>query len=255
MRHANECKHSYYNILALIHKLQLAFHFGYYMNAKSILYELQPIMKEFRSDLNYFTWHFFASMAYYSLYHRYPGQGKYIRLARKHKRKLQCERKEFRTCPNSTPLSPLLDAEDLFSRITRKRRSQQYAGRSALVDAYDAAIKALATARFVNMEALANERAGFAFCEVNDQFRARNYFSRALQLYDEWGATAKGAWLKEKVDISASVRNIFSDSYNSKSWVGNTIAVPQSLHVIEEESSSMASDRQLLNPASQSSTK
>jgi hypothetical protein len=30
MRHANECCHTYYTILALIHKLQLAFHFGNY---------------------------------------------------------------------------------------------------------------------------------------------------------------------------------------------------------------------------------
>ena len=196
--------------------------------------DLKPIIAMSRSDYNYFTWHFFASLTYYEQFRR-TDQRRYLRLARKHKQKLKRERREFRSCPNSTPLSPLLDAEDL-SVIGKKIKNQQ--GKEALAEAYNTAIKAVAKAGFVNMEALANERAAFAFCKEKDAARAENYFSRALILYEDgWGATVKHDWLKEKAGLAlALIRRM---KYQSTGLVlPNTISVgKKSLDIIEEEAS------------------
>lgn len=49
------------------------------------------------------------------------------------------------------------------------------------------------------MEALANERVGFAFGHCSDAERAEVFLERAIDLYcDEYGAKNKAAWLKEK---------------------------------------------------------
>jgi hypothetical protein len=54
----------------------------------------------------------------------------------------------------------------------------------------------------VNEEALANELAGHFYLETGRRKRSVQYFSRALEKYNEWGAVAKAATLTKYFDRS-----------------------------------------------------
>ena len=56
---------------------------------------------------------------------------------------------------------------------------------------YDATIRVAARSGFSVIEAIANERAGEYMSSVGDSFWAESYLTRALLLYNEWGANAK----------------------------------------------------------------
>jgi hypothetical protein len=126
--------------------------------------------------------------------------------------------------------------------MKKRKKNQRLGAQKALAECYDTAIKAVADAGFVNMEALANERAAFVFCKDNDQSRAEQYFSRALELNkNEWGATAKYGWLDEKSELalSSTRADTWGGNLVSSGLVGNTIAVSTKntapLAIIEEE--------------------
>jgi len=57
--------------------------------------------------------------------------------------------------------------------------------------AYDAAISVATRSGFLHDAALANERAGIWFRSLGDDFWASSFISKAHELYQEWGATAK----------------------------------------------------------------
>jgi hypothetical protein len=60
---------------------------------------------------------------------------------------------------------------------------------------YDAAILSAKTHKFVNEEALANELAGHFYLDTGRKIKSMNYFMRAFENYNEWGAVAKAASL------------------------------------------------------------
>jgi len=62
----------------------------------------------------------------------------------------------------------------------------EYAAKS-----YDEAIKAAKEHRFLNDEALANEKAALFHKENGNKISSAEYLDRAQQCYDEWGAVAK----------------------------------------------------------------
>jgi len=65
---------------------------------------------------------------------------------------------------------------------------------------YDAAISSSKTHKFVNEEALANELTGHFYLETGRRNRSVQYFSRAFEKYNEWGAVAKSNTLTEYLD-------------------------------------------------------
>jgi hypothetical protein len=69
---------------------------------------------------------------------------------------------------------------------------------------YDAAILSSKAHKFVNEEALANELAGYFYLETGRTKRSEQYFSRAFEKYNEWGAVAKANTLTKYFFISGS---------------------------------------------------
>jgi hypothetical protein len=75
---------------------------------------------------------------------------------------------------------------------------------------YDEAVASSRKSALPNLEALANERAWMASSAKN--IPAKNYFGRAVQLYAQWGATAKVASLQKQ---AASLNNTKSTTNRS----------------------------------------
>lgn len=63
---------------------------------------------------------------------------------------------------------------------------------------YDLAISAAGRLGFLQMQALANERAGIFFLDHPESEHAEIYISRALDLYSQWGAIAKVKQMKRR---------------------------------------------------------
>jgi hypothetical protein len=88
--------------------------------------------------------------------------------------------------PNILPILAILEAEDLASRNR---------GDTQLLEAsFRHGIQANYVARLTQMEALANERASFAFAQRSEYALAHGFFERANDLYLDYGADNKAAW-------------------------------------------------------------
>jgi hypothetical protein len=79
----------------------------------------------------------------------------------------------------------LLNAE--YATLNDNKRSDG----DEIKKAYDAAISIATRSGFLHDAALANGRAGIRFRSFDDDFWASSYISKAHELYQEWGATAK----------------------------------------------------------------
>lgn len=91
----------------------------------------------------------------------------------------------------------ILKAESLS--IQRQQRCWRKPSTGAVKDAYDFAIQASARSGFLQDHALANELAGHHFLwEENESFLSRTYIKRAYEIYNDWGASAKSAELKNR---------------------------------------------------------
>jgi ribosomal protein S28E/S33 len=55
----------------------------------------------------------------------------------------------------------------------------------------------------MNFEAMANESAALYFFEEGDEDWGMSYMSKALHLYQEWGATGKTEQLREQYEFQA----------------------------------------------------
>ena len=66
---------------------------------------------------------------------------------------------------------------------------------------YDAAILSAKTHKFVNEQALSNELAGHFYLDTGRKIKSVNYFMRAFESYNEWGAVAKAASLTKYFEI------------------------------------------------------
>jgi histidine kinase len=222
VRSATESKLNYPLTMLWMHKLQLAYHFGFYSSVESIIQNLNSTMSNgLRYHFHFVTMNFYGALSSFEQY-RTSRQRKSLRQARAFKREL--EKLEASNCPNSGPLLTLLIAEELSTKRTTK----------ALLEAtYNTSIKAMSDAGLVQMQALANERAGFIFSTFSDHFMAKTYFQRAMSLYrDAYGAVAKHDWLQETAERLLGAIDS-SNGIRRASWVGNTISVEQQS---EEES-------------------
>ena len=75
---------------------------------------------------------------------------------------------------------------------------------SPSIASYDAAIKVCSRSGLVHYVAFLNERAGIFAFEKNDEREAEFYLTRALELYEDWGALGKVAHLKRRYEFLAS---------------------------------------------------
>jgi hypothetical protein len=172
----------------LMYKVLLSYHFGYYDSAELALKDLVPCFKVLKLSPHFYTYHTIASMTYMALY-RKDGKGKYLRMARSHKKKLSTLRGD--DCPNSKPLLTVLAAEELSLVSTVNLPNYEIAVTSAA--------EVCSEAGLVQYTALVYERAGFTFAKNGNVAMAKEYFNRALVLYDEeWGSLAKCEWLTEQ---------------------------------------------------------
>ncbi|GKY92104.1 hypothetical protein MPSEU_000181800 [Mayamaea pseudoterrestris] len=72
-----------------------------------------------------------------------------------------------------------------------KTSIKHYADQQMVKQVYQRAITELQHSGYVHFSAIANERAGEYALACRDQSLAEQYFSSAVELYNEWGATAK----------------------------------------------------------------
>lgn len=104
-------------------------------------------------------------------------------------------------CPNAMHYLTAIAAEELA--LKKKVDPEE------LAEAYTEAADAMAIQEMPHMEALCNERAGFAFARLQRKSLARRFFDRSLDLYlNRWGAVAKHENLRER---SSSLLSHLSD--------------------------------------------
>ncbi|KAI2505961.1 PhoQ sensor [Fragilaria crotonensis] len=168
-----------------VHKLQLAYHFGYLDMAASAAKEVAAVADtSSRSHNNMYQWYFFASSVGYELY-RITGDRCHSKSARKYHKALAT----LKLSPNGKPFLSFLEAH----KLAAKRSSRP----DDVIVAYKRAISAMAERSWLHMEGLANERLAFYLAGVGMFDQARPCFDRAMWLYsDDWGSIAKYEWLK-----------------------------------------------------------
>lgn len=117
--------------------------------------------------------------------------------------------------PNIDPYLLLLNAEDMAVNSNSGGK---------LTNTYNDAIRAMASGGIVHLEALANERAGFAAHRYGDHRSTETYLDRAMHIckYD-WGATAKFDWLTEVKDSLLS--DCRTEDTSAFKLIGNIVQV------------------------------
>jgi len=178
LEQADEANNPALKTIAWLYKAMLAYYFGFYATAVSLSGTKadQALHDTFAVSASYF----FSAMSSYACF-RNTGGSKHAKAARKSKKGLQ--RIESAGSMNASAYLTLLEAEEL----ALKKSSD--ATKIAL--AYGRAIDAMAAERYVQMEALANERAAFTLAKVGACVDAERHFHRAMALYKTWGATVR----------------------------------------------------------------
>jgi tetratricopeptide (TPR) repeat protein len=193
MRKAISTKNRIWMMVLWTYKSLLAFHFGDFEMAASIYEKMESGARLYRCSFAGPNFYFHGAMIFYERY-RATRHGRHLRTVRKHRKNLM--RFEAAGSPNVSEFLMFLKAEEL---------SLKSKDVDEVVAAYTAAIDAMKKARFVHLEALANERLSTALSLLGSQAMAATYMDRALVLCkDPWGASAKYEWLLEKRNNSRS---------------------------------------------------
>ena len=165
-------------------RIQLAYYFGQYEIAYSLL---GPYARLSAIDTAYFTTSirvFFTGLTACALF-RKTRKWKYLKQAKQ-------ATKEMKVIMSTRGLNNL-------HRYLIMQADLLTCTNGALVDikkAFDKSISTAGKAGFTQDAALANELAGEFFLKKGDDFWPHQYFSRAMELYREWGASAKIEQLK-----------------------------------------------------------
>jgi predicted ATPase len=212
MDFASKFKHELFLSTALFFKMQLAYHFEFYTLAQEYLHDLERTGSAARCYFGAPLWYFLAGSTHYENFLRDPKSRRFhLKAARKYCSYLQ----KFKMSPNGAPFLKFLAAE----KVSSKDRAKP----CEVVSAYETAIDAMSNIGWPNMEGLANEKLAFFLARNGDLDLAREYFDRALHLYQhKWAATAKYEWLLE------NSKRILSESNSQSSrhvLVGATINV------------------------------
>ena len=205
-------------------RLQLAFYFGKLELADKLV---EPFRVLSAIDTCYIVVSirvFFSGLTASGMARR-CGKRKYFRRAMRSTAEM---RKIMRTRGLNNLHRYLLMQADLAACCKRKRRT--------IKDLYDKAIAAASKAGFVQDAALGNEMAAEYFLSVNDGFWSKHYFTRALELYLEWGARAKVDHLLQTrgdyINVNNGGRRRSSIPSSIKHWVsGDDSQIHNSLNL------------------------
>ena len=187
MRKAISTKNRIWMLVLWTYKSILAFQFGDFEMAASIYDKMESGARQYRCGFAGPSFYFHGAMIFYERY-RTTRHRRHLRTVRKHQTNLM--RFEASGSPNVSEFSTFLKAEEL---------SLKSKDVSEVVAAYTMAIDAVKKARFVHLEALANERLSTVLSLLGNHEMSGTYLDRALALCkDPWGASAKYEWLFEK---------------------------------------------------------
>jgi len=189
MLQASAMNHKILTLLAWMSKIQLAYHFGFFRLAESILHEYLLVAPKI-VHLNFaaMSSYFYAGMIHFERY-RETGQRKNLKAARGFKKELL--NLQSVGSPDAGTFLTLFEAEEVSLRTPNDA--------AEILVAYDKAIGAFALQGWSHLEGVANERAAFVQGGLGRIEEAERYFDRALEVYRyDWGATAKYEWLLEK---------------------------------------------------------
>jgi len=215
-RCAKEDKNAVLVMMKCFYKTILAYHFGFFSLAEKNCKKLMTLSQITRQSYALLGCHFYSAMVFFEQYRR-TGKRKYVVWAKKRKRALQQIHDAGN--PNAAIYLSLVEAE--IVSITVKKEVPM------IISSYEQSIVTIKEEGYVHMEALANERAGFALAEIPGyHISASEHFDRAIHLYqDKWGAYAKAQWLRER-----QAALIPEATMNSKLWrrsvLGTVIVVP-----------------------------
>lgn len=155
---------------------------------KGALQELKKLNFELIAKGTHFVFYFVCTYSGLILLGnaRKTGKRKYIRRAKKY---IDMMTKFAKTGNvNAPPFLGIMLAEK--TSLDQKKSVEQVQAE------YNKVIRLAARSGLNIIQAVANERAGEYFHALGDRFWAETYFSRALMLYNEWGAVAKTSQMK-----------------------------------------------------------
>ena len=212
-RQASETEQYFIIVNWRVMQLQVAYLFGNYELALKTSKELETHERLFYFHYINYSYLFYSSLAYIATADL-TGERQYKIKANKLIIKL-----EKLNTVNSRPLVQLLRAEYRGLNSTNNERIEIY---------YDAAIATARRAMLPNLEALANERAWLAASAKN--IPQKNYLSRAIQLYAQWGATGKVDYLQKHAASVPNTKSSIQTSHKNKQQ--NYYATPPSCEIM-----------------------
>ena len=194
----------------------MAFYFGELEIAMKIL---KPLNQLGQIDTCYLTTSiriFFSGLTL-SLMVRKTGK-------RKYKVKAKAFTEEMQKIMKSRGLNSLhrylMMQANLEACVDRGNRENQ------VKEAFDKAISAASRAGFLHDAALGNELVGEYFLSIGNSFWCKHYFTKAYELYSEWGALAKVKLLKaqrsEYIDAAPTSRDLTrggSSTISGRHWL------------------------------------
>lgn len=176
-------------------QIQIAYMFGDYELTLKTSASLKKWERLFSFHFYFYSYLFYSGLAYVATAER-TGEKMYKIEAKKFMKRLQKINNV-----NTRPLVQLLRAEYNALTSTNKDLIEIY---------YDEAVASSRKSALPNLEALANERAWIASSAKN--IPEKTYYRRAVQLYAQWGATAKVEALQKQ---AASLNNTKSTTNRS----------------------------------------
>ena len=160
--------------------MMLAYHFSHYELAEKTVQQMQPLFEDGPGPLVQ-PRVLYTGLVFWARF-RATRRGKYRRKANAALRQLQ--KWADGGAVSCVPFHLLLNAESLSTR--------RHVSKAEVMNVYDKAIEALRNSGLCHCKALANELAGaYLMQNQEDSSRASVYLTRALTLYEEWGADAK----------------------------------------------------------------
>ena len=172
----------------LIFKCLLAMYFGDFVAAQRISQWSRKVNKDALNPSNMFQVHFLDGMAEVVVARQSKSRIHRMRAGRRPLAKL---RAYARNCPgNVLNKIYLIEAERhvLFGQLESARKK------------FDLSIRKSRLEGFLHEEALANERAGMTFLELDKKLDALDYFEQARKRYERWGATVKVEEISKRIE-------------------------------------------------------
>lgn len=175
-----------------LHRLVLSYHFSQFEKAASFTKLTRHVYTRFGTVAASLS-RFYEALALLENM-RVQRHRKHLRLAIEH---LRAIRKWAKGCPeNFMAKVCLIEAE--YARVRGDQVEAKCKYYCSILHAKESGI--------LWEHALANERAGKFFVEVDQPTEAREHLTKALELYEVWGGTAKIAHLRQEIEVCLAFR-------------------------------------------------